>query len=270
MILLSILTPIRRLESSDPVNKTSPRRPKTSAEAVAARPPLPKSIPDDAGKEPRGARRKRETREKLLESAFRLMAERGMAAVAINEITEAADVGFGSFYNHFESKEAIYAAVMDAVFEEFADALDHLVKDVEDPAEVIAICVRHTLLRARREPLWGRFLVREGYSARMLSRGLGARLMRDIQKGVASKRFKLADPIMTVITVGAGVLGAIAAELELASESAAALKQLGLDPQQVPERAAAILLHNLGLPFSEAQRIAQRPLPVVDRPPPVP
>jgi len=39
------------------------------------------------------------------------MAERGMEGVAINEITEAADVGFGSFYNHFESKEAIYAVL---------------------------------------------------------------------------------------------------------------------------------------------------------------
>ena len=57
-------------------------------------------------KEPRGARRKRETRARLLEAALRLSAERGMEGVAINEITEAADVGFGSFYNHFESKEA--------------------------------------------------------------------------------------------------------------------------------------------------------------------
>jgi AcrR family transcriptional regulator len=65
------------------------------------------------------------------------MAEKGMEGVAINEITEAADVGFGSFYNHFESKEAIYAALLDWVFEDFADALDRLVRDLADPAEVI-------------------------------------------------------------------------------------------------------------------------------------
>lgn len=248
------------------MNKSTPRRTKTSAKAVATRPSLPEAIPEEAGKEPRGARRKRETREKLLEAAFRLMAERGMDAVAINEITEAADVGFGSFYNHFESKEAIYAVVMDSLFEEFADALDRLVKDVDDPAEVIAICVRHTILRARREPLWGRFLVREGYSARVLTRGLGVRLMRDIQRGVSKGRFKLPDPIMAFITVGAGVLGAVASELELGGEAAAGLKQMGLSAQNLPERAAAVLLNNLGLPFEQARRIAERPLPVVDRP----
>ena len=53
-------------------------------------------------REARGARRRRETRARLLDAALKLMADRGMDGVAINEITEAADVGFGSFYNHFE------------------------------------------------------------------------------------------------------------------------------------------------------------------------
>ncbi|WP_428309188.1 TetR/AcrR family transcriptional regulator [Hydrocarboniphaga sp.] len=251
------------------MNNSSPRPPEASAETVAARKSLANATPDEAEREPRGARRKRETREKLLEAAFRLMAERGMDAVAINEITEAADVGFGSFYNHFESKEAIYAVVMDSVFEEFGDALDLLVKNVDDPAEFIAICVRHTILRARREPLWGRFLVREGFSARVLSRGLGVRLMRDILIGVSKGRFNIPDPFMTFVTIGGGVLGAIAAELELAgkpTDSLKQLKQLGLSSEDIPERAAAVALHNLGLSFDESRRIALLSLPAVDRP----
>lgn len=187
-----------------------------------------------------------------------------MDAVAINEITEAADVGFGSFYNHFDSKDAIYAVLMDSVFEEFADALDGLVSHIDDPAEAIAICVRHTILRARREPLWGRFLVREGHSVRVLSRGLGARLRRDIQKGAVKGRFQLPDPLMAFIAIGGTVLGAIAAELEFGGESATLLKQLGLDGADIPDRTAAVALYNLGLTFDEARRIASRPLPIVN------
>src|SRR5687768_547267 len=168
-------------------------------------------------REARGARRKRETRQRLLEAALRLMAKKGMEGVAINEITEAADVGFGSFYNHFESKEAIYRAVIDLVFETFGDALDRLVQDLDDPAEVIAVSIRHTLLRARRDPLWGRFLLREGLSPRAVSGGLGPRLIRDIQKGVERGRFKIPDPDMTFIAVGGGVLSAVATELSLAA-----------------------------------------------------
>jgi AcrR family transcriptional regulator len=66
-------------------------------------------------REPRGARRKRETRERLFRAAFRLLAERGVDGVAINEITEAADVGFGSFYNRFTSKEALHEALFEEV-----------------------------------------------------------------------------------------------------------------------------------------------------------
>ena len=71
-------------------------------------------------------------------AALKLMAERGMEGVAINEITEAADVGFGSFYNHFDSKEAIYAAVLEWVFEDFADAMERVTGEIADPAELIA------------------------------------------------------------------------------------------------------------------------------------
>ncbi|MDP3738617.1 MAG: TetR/AcrR family transcriptional regulator [Hyphomonadaceae bacterium] len=227
------------------------------------KPRLKPTAPASAGKEPRGARRRRETRDKLLDAAFQLMAMKGVDGVAINEITETADVGIGSFYNHFESKEAIYSAVLDLVFEEFGDAIDRLVSDVNDPAEVIAISVRHTLLRARREPLWGRFLLREGLSARVLSRGLGVRLLRDIQKGVAKGRFKLVDPLMSFVTFGGGVLGTIAACVEIDGPRAAELARLGLHASDLPERAASNLLFNLGIPPEEAKVIAQRPLPVV-------
>jgi AcrR family transcriptional regulator len=222
----------------------------------------PQSIPETtAALESRASRRKHETRVRLLEAAFRLMAERGMEAVAINEITEAADVGFGSFYNHFESKEAIYSAVVGTVFESFADALDVLVRDLDDPAEVIAVSVRHTLLRVRREPLWGRFLLREGLSVHAMSHGLGPRLMRDIRKGVDAGRFKTPDPEMAFITVGGGVLGVIGAQLQLASREHPAIGLSDEESASIPERAAAALLHALGLTFAQAEAVARRPLP---------
>jgi len=217
-------------------------------------------------KEPRGQRRKRETRTRLLEAALQLMARKGMEGVAINEITEAADVGFGSFYNHFESKEAIHAAVMEQVFEGFADAIDRLVKDVVDPAEVIAISVRHTLRRARREPTWGQFLIRECFSGRVLERGLGQRLLRDIRKGVASKRFLTKDPLVAFFSIAGTVMACISADLEFGAEGShsAQAKALGFDVQDIAERTAAVSLRLLGLEQKEADVVARRALPVVE------
>lgn len=218
--------------------------------------PLP---PGDATS--RGERRKRETRERLLQAAFRLFAERDADAVPINEITEAADVGFGSFYNHFPSREAIHDELMRRVFEEFADALDGQTVGVEDPAEVIAVSVRHAVLRARREPRWGRLLIRESCRGRILTQGLGARLVRDLQRGLEAGRFKAADPLLCFIMLGSAILGSIAAEVQLTSDDAAALEQLGVSTDGLPERTAVALLQALGLSPAEARTIARRPLP---------
>ena len=238
---------------------------RTAKRPAQAAPVSPVAVPEE--REPRGARRKRETRARLLDAALKLMAEKGMEGVAINEITEAADVGFGSFYNHFDSKEAIYATLVDTVFEEFADMLDRLGGGLSDPAEVIAVAVRHTVLRARHDPVWGRFLIREGFSARATSRGLGQRLLRDIGNGIAAKRFVVADPFIGFLAVGGTVLSVIAAELNYVAPGAPAagvLEELGFSGEGLPERTAAMLLQTLGLKRAEAEKIAVRPLPVVE------
>ena len=250
-----------------------PKSPKVQIRKAASPKPTgsPKTAEVGADREPRNARRKRETRERLLDAALRLMAERGMAGVAINEITEAADVGFGSFYNYFDSKEAIYDALIKQVFEDFGDALDRLVQDVADPAEAIAHCIRHTLLRARREPLWGQFLLREGYSLNAITHGLGQRLLRDIGRGVAARRLQAPDLFMSFMAAGGIVLAAIAAEQQAGSESspqAALVKSLGMDIGGIPERAATMVLTTLGLPPKEAAAIARKPLPVAEPSPP--
>ena len=224
-----------------------------------------------ADRESRGARRRRETRSRLLVAALKLMAEKGMEGAAINEITEAADVGFGSFYNHFESKEAIYAALLNWVFKDFADAMDRVLGEISDPAEVIAVSIRYTMMRALREPVWGQFLVREGFSAQSVDQGLGRRLLRDIRKGIAAKRLNVADPLMSFVSVGGTTLGAISIGLQLGSppgQQSAILKELGSDLEHLPERVAKMALESLGLGRAEAERVAYRPLPKMDLPAP--
>lgn len=216
------------------------------------------------GRQPRGARRKRETRLRLLDAALSLMAEKGIDSVAINDITEAADVGFGSFYNHFESKVGIFTALVEWVFEEFADTLDRLASGLSDPAEIVAVSVRHTLMRARREPVWGRLLIREGFSVRALSWGLGQRLLRDSERGIAARRFVVSDHFPCLISVTGIIFAAIAAELHFAASGARAIRRhtrRGLGEQNFAERAAAVVLQALGLERAEAERIAWLPLP---------
>jgi AcrR family transcriptional regulator len=60
----------------------------------------------------RGGRRERrrlETRERIFRAALGLFAERGFMETTVEDITEAADVGKGTFFNYFPAKEHVLA-----------------------------------------------------------------------------------------------------------------------------------------------------------------
>ncbi|WP_341318419.1 TetR/AcrR family transcriptional regulator [Paraburkholderia sp. IMGN_8] len=245
--------------------------PRASRRRAQKAPSSPRETSD--GRYPRGARRKRETRARLLDAAFWLVAEKGMNSVTIAQITEAADVGFGSFYNHFDSKEGIFTALVDWLFEEFANTLDRLASGLSDPAEVVAVSVRHTLLRAYREPVWGRMLIREGLSPCALNRGLGQRLLRDSERGISQRRFVVADQLMCLISVIGTVLAGTAVELHFAASSKRTVRVRKMAPSKeeiFAESTAAIVLQAFGLKRMEAERVARRPLPVVPDLPTIP
>jgi AcrR family transcriptional regulator len=59
----------------------------------------------------RRERRRAETERRLLRSALQLFAERGFMATTVEDITNGADVGKGTFFNYFPSKEHILGAL---------------------------------------------------------------------------------------------------------------------------------------------------------------
>ena len=77
----------------------------------------------------RRQRKKETTRKALLDAAIALMAERGLYATRIEDITERADLGKGAFYNYFLSKDALVAALAKAGL----NALPVYVKSLKDP-----------------------------------------------------------------------------------------------------------------------------------------
>jgi len=54
-------------------------------------------------------------RERILEAAIALFSDRGFAGTSVSAICERADVGKPALYWHFDSKEGLLAAVLDAV-----------------------------------------------------------------------------------------------------------------------------------------------------------
>jgi AcrR family transcriptional regulator len=87
-------------------------------------------------------RRKAQTRQARIDAAVRLIAEGRGERASIAEITEEADIGFGSFYNHFGSKEQLFGTASGELLEQLGQVIDQACADISDPAEAFAVSLR--------------------------------------------------------------------------------------------------------------------------------
>ena len=87
------------------------------------------------------------------------MARKGLEAATVADITEEADVGYGSFYNNFKTKDELAAAVFLARAEKLAQINDAIAEHEDDAALVIVFILRIFFTKAVSDPVWGWFLI---------------------------------------------------------------------------------------------------------------
>jgi AcrR family transcriptional regulator len=223
----------------------------SSDATTAAEPTAPQGTPLS-----RAERRKAATRQKLIDAARAMLAAGTATDASIQQITETADVGFGSFYNHFSSKTELFEAAVTDVLEELGALFDRLSVDVEDPALAYAQSTRLTLRLCRSRPQISAVLVRHGMHYMEAEDGVAPRLLRDLQAGMAKGRFRQAEPRLT----RAAVSGAVLATLQMALTHPELVDDAACD--QLVEQ----LLLMLGVPFDEARQLAHAPLPDTELP----
>ena len=78
-------------------------------------------------------RRRERTRQDLLGAAERVLADKGLHLTKISDIAAAADVGVGTFYLHFPTKEALFDAVVEDTMRRFKATIDTARTSVRDP-----------------------------------------------------------------------------------------------------------------------------------------
>lgn len=196
-----------------------------------------------------GAERREKTRQRLLESALAVFAEKGPDGAQIEDFIAAAGVARGTFYNYFRTTSELLAAVSGQMSDEVLGVVDPIVQQFDDPATRVGAGTRLYMEMASRYPLWGAFITRVG--ARLASRGklLDVYLNRDIEQGMSSGRFKVANALVTRDIV----LGSIFYGIEtMLTEST---------HEHHAEELVATFLKGMGLPPDEANSIAFMPLP---------
>jgi AcrR family transcriptional regulator len=205
----------------------------------------------DAPRVSRLDRRKARTRQALIEAAVRLIAEGRGDRASIQEITEAADIGFGSFYNHFDSKEQLFATASQEVLERWGQMIDRASAGITDPAELFAVGTRITGRLGWTHPDIAGFLTGTGLDVLDVPTGLAPRALSDIQAGQAAGCFTIPDAEIALSAAAGGMLGL--------------LRMCQRHPERITEATVDQLteaeLRLLGVPAEEAARLVALPLP---------
>ncbi len=200
----------------------------------------------------RSDRRRARTRNALITAAQRILAERGTTEVAVQDITDEADVGLGSFYNHFTTKAELFEAAVLDLLDDFGGRIVAARTGIDDPAERVAIGIRSTCRLAGTHPAVARILVLSGSAFLVADRGLAPLALQDIRDGVQVGRFTVSTPALALAVVGGSVLSFL--QIRLTGGE--------LDDGHADDL-ASVVLTSLGVPPEQATEIARRPLPVL-------
>ena len=200
----------------------------------------------------RMSRQKQKTRNALIGAALSVMARKGVDAATINDITEAADVGFGSFYNHFSSKEDIFGVVTEELLDSIGKCIDKTTETIDDPWDQLATSVRLFVKIIHAKPEWGQFIIRICAVPNYMQFGIFQRLFRDIEKVNKAPNSTVVDPVTAQYAVGGAMVFMVIALLEGSLPIAGAANRI-----------SAAVLRTLGQNEDSITKLIARPLPKI-------
>jgi AcrR family transcriptional regulator len=207
----------------------------------------------EAEKETRSDRRKRRNREALLAAGHQVMASKGIDAATMAEIAELADVGAGTVYNYFASKDDLAMGVMERVMDLLAQRIEAVTNTFDDPGQVYAFGVRNVMKAATTDMRWRWLLRRSEVIADAMYRVMGPYAIRDIRNAVAAGRYRAEDPELAWRMATHAIVGFSLAVCD---------QKIQIEKM---DDAVVNLLGMVGVRPEEAWEIARRPCPELPR-----
>lgn len=125
------------------------------------------------------------TKANIIAVARRLFATRGYAGTSTEAVLEESQVSRGALYHHFENKETLFAAVMEAVEADITTATAHARANVSDPVEALERSF-HAFLDMACEPEVRQIVLSDAHSV------LGWQKWREIEERYGLGRLKQA------------------------------------------------------------------------------
>lgn len=145
--------------------------------------------------EGRNAKRRRVTRARLLGAAYEVMSEVGVDAAKLKDITDRADIGFGTIYNYFETRDELAAQVLDCVINDLGRRNIVATRPLRDRdfALVMPVSTRLVLREAMSAPMWQWWALRPDLLATRMDKGFAPFATADMREALARGIIRLDD-----------------------------------------------------------------------------
>lgn len=147
----------------------------------------------------RTARRQAKTRVDLIKAAREIIAERGLEGLRVSDVTQRADVAFGTFYNQFKTKDDIIEAVVAETLVGLANSIADS-PAFADPAEAHAASTLAIVRIAYEDPDLARLLVNLSQAEARFERIIRPQAGALLERGVAEGVFAI-DDLETTLTM---------------------------------------------------------------------
>jgi AcrR family transcriptional regulator len=202
--------------------------------------------PPDGAAANRAPRRDR-TRLALVRAGQKLFAERPVEIVSIDDIVQAAEVGRGSFYNHFADKDAFEREIVADARREMEQVIAAAMTHETDAARrtVLGVCV--SIRFAHEHPVRARLVARQYIHGGMMNSALNEGVLADISLGILSGRFNVPTAEIGVLTVIGLANAAMIRSMELPDI---------LAKTTLAQQVSLVILMALGVDAREAAGIA--------------
>ena len=145
----------------------------------------------------RVAKRQKRNRDALVSAGYKVMSAKGIDAATMQEIAALADVGAGTVYSYFKSKDELAIAVLERLMHDLALRIEAVTDTFHDPAQVYAFGVRTVIEAATTDIRWKQLLYRSEVIADAMFRCMGPFAIRDLQNATLAGRFRVADAPLT-------------------------------------------------------------------------
>jgi AcrR family transcriptional regulator len=199
----------------------------------------------------RVALRQERNREALVQAGYRVMSEKGVDAATMQEIAELADVGAGTVYSYFRSKEELAVSVMERVMRNLALRIESVTDTFADPAQIYAFGVRCVIEAATGDLRWKQLLNRPEVIADAMFRCMGPFAIRDLRNATKAGRLRVADAELTWKMTTYAIIGVSLAVTQGELETC------------LLDEAVVRLLCMTGIGEVEAKELAGRPRPAL-------